>query len=128
MSLKLFTWYEKFKFDLNYTEVCDGSSNLWKNYTLILLKSFGFLWQAYGHKIYYHCNFYKFHTKFRYYYNYYILILEVEPYITNNWIVQLSMINGLLWNLWVQYIFYAIFWILFHLHVVPFQITFDMHS
>jgi hypothetical protein len=44
-------------------------------YTLTLLKSFDFLWQAYGHKIYYHCNFYNFGIKFRYYYNYYILIL-----------------------------------------------------
>jgi hypothetical protein len=41
-------------FDLRYLELCDECSDLCRMYILTLLKSFSFLWQAYGHKIYHH--------------------------------------------------------------------------
>jgi hypothetical protein len=117
------------EFDIVNVELCDEYSKLWTMYALTLLKTFAFFMMGLWTKNILQLEFLQFLTKFRYYYNYYILILQCkfESYTTNNRIIHLSMIYGLLRNLWVQIHFYAIFQIVFHVHVVQFWITFDMH-
>jgi hypothetical protein len=88
----------------------DLSNKIWEKATSPFIRLYCWHWVAtacYGYKIYYHCNFYNCLTKFRYYYNYYVLIFQckVELYITNNLIIHLSIVNELLWNLWVQIYF-----------------------
>jgi hypothetical protein len=76
---------------------------LWIMYTLTLLKSFEFFMIGLWTQNILPLKFFNFWIKFRYYYNYYILILwsKVDLYIANNSIIHLYMTNGLLWNLWV---------------------------
>jgi hypothetical protein len=116
------------EFNLDYVELCDGCSNFGTMYSLNFFKSIGFFMTDLWTQNVLPFQFLQCWTKFRYYYNYYVLILQckVELYIENNWIIQLSMINGLLWNLWIQIYIFMQFLILFHVYVVQFGITFDM--
>jgi hypothetical protein len=99
------------KFDLSCLELCVECSNLWRMYTLTLLKLFGFFMIGLWTQNILPLQFLQFLNKIIYYYNYYIIILQfkVELYIENKWIIYLSMINGLLHNWWVEIYFYAIF-------------------
>jgi hypothetical protein len=93
------------QFNLDYVELCCGCSNFVNNVYSHFVKIISIFYDSLmDTKIFNNSNFYNFWTLFRYYYNYYVLILQckIVLYIANNWIIYLSMINGLLWNLWVQ--------------------------
>jgi hypothetical protein len=81
------------KLDQCYLELHDGSKNFVNNVYSHFVKIIWifFVIGSWTQKIYSHCNFYNFLTKFRYYCNYYVLILrcKVELYLENNWIIHI---------------------------------------
>jgi hypothetical protein len=92
------------KIDFNYMKLCKRYIQLWIMCGHTLLKLYNFLYKSYGQKYVATPICKKNLTKFRYYYNYYVVIRwkKFELSLEDIWIFHLYLGYELQWNMWAK--------------------------